>query len=175
LAVSDDAPLLEFTSHIEGKNAQVSIWSDRIEWTRESGKVAAAGRWSAATVTLGASLLKTGTKGRKDHNVIPIKMIQGVTTKRAGLRYTAVVVMTGADSVEFHVNSSQAEEAKSTITRLMLEGPSAAPAPAPAPAPVVAPESDPADQLRKLSELHQSGLLTDEEFASKRAVVLDKL
>jgi hypothetical protein len=34
---------------------------------------------------------------------------------------------------------------------------------------------DPAEQLRKLSDLHQSGLLTDEEFAAKRAVVIDRL
>jgi hypothetical protein len=34
---------------------------------------------------------------------------------------------------------------------------------------------DPAEQLRKLSDLHQSGLLTDEEFAAKRAVVVDRL
>ena len=28
------APLMQFTSHIEGKNAKVFIYSDRIEWSR---------------------------------------------------------------------------------------------------------------------------------------------
>jgi hypothetical protein len=26
------APLMEFTSHIEGRNAKVAIYDDRIEW-----------------------------------------------------------------------------------------------------------------------------------------------
>ena len=47
-----------------------------------------------------------------------------------------------------------------------------APLPAAAPA---APEADPADQLKKLADLHQSGLLTDDEFAAKRAALVDKL
>ncbi len=34
---------------------------------------------------------------------------------------------------------------------------------------------DPAEQLKKLADLHQSGLLTDEEFAAKRAVIVDKI
>ena len=35
--------------------------------------------------------------------------------------------------------------------------------------------ADPAEQLKKLADLHQSGLLTDEEFAAKRAAIVDKL
>jgi hypothetical protein len=29
--------------------------------------------------------------------------------------------------------------------------------------------------LKKLADLHQSGLLTDEEFAAKRATIVDQL
>jgi hypothetical protein len=47
-----------------------------------------------------------------------------------------------------------------------------APLPTAAPA---APEADPAEQLKKLGDLHDSGLLTDEEFAAKRAALVDKL
>jgi Short C-terminal domain len=197
--MSDSTPIMEFTSHIDGKNAKVAIWPDRIEWTRHSGAASTTGRWTAATFTLGASLLATGVKGKKDTNVIPIKMVQGVSTHRKGMRYTAVVVMTASDSVEFHVHSKQAEEAKSTIMRLMLERPEittapatpatpaapAAPAAAAAAPTAVSPVSPPptaeakqtdvADQLRTLGELHQSGLLTDEEFAAKRAALVEKL
>ena len=42
-----------------------------------------------------------------------------------------------------------------------------APAPAPAPAP-----ADPADEIEHLAQLHASGALTDEEFASAKAKVL---
>jgi hypothetical protein len=49
-----------------------------------------------------------------------------------------------------------------------------------APPPATRPETTgedqtPADQLRQLSELHEAGLLTDEEFAAKRAAVIDRL
>jgi hypothetical protein len=49
-----------------------------------------------------------------------------------------------------------------------------------APPPATRPEPTgedrtPADQLRQLSELHAAGLLTDEEFAAKRAAVIDRL
>lgn len=42
-------------------------------------------------------------------------------------------------------------------------------------APSAAPVDGPAEQLKKLADLHQSGLLTDEEFAAKRAVLVEKL
>jgi hypothetical protein len=48
-------------------------------------------------------------------------------------------------------------------------------APSPAPVPAAAPEADPAEQLKKLADLHESGLLTDEEFAAKRAALVDQL
>jgi hypothetical protein len=41
--------------------------------------------------------------------------------------------------------------------------------PAPAPA---APAQDPIAQLKELGELHQSGVLTDEEFATQKAKLL---
>lgn len=44
-----------------------------------------------------------------------------------------------------------------------------------APLPAEAQAPDPAEQLKKLADLHQSGLLTDEEFAAKRATIVDKL
>ena len=42
-----------------------------------------------------------------------------------------------------------------------------APAPAPAPA-----GGDSLDELTKLAQLHQQGILTDEEFAAKKAQIL---
>ncbi|HMX72438.1 MAG TPA: SHOCT domain-containing protein [Solirubrobacterales bacterium] len=41
----------------------------------------------------------------------------------------------------------------------------------PAPAPAAAP-ADPIAQLKELGELHQSGVLTDEEFAAQKAKIL---
>lgn len=49
---------------------------------------------------------------------------------------------------------------------------------APVPIPVPAPRRDPADiaeRIRHLGELHQQGLVTDEEFSSKKAELLAEL
>ncbi|MSO40739.1 MAG: SHOCT domain-containing protein [Solirubrobacterales bacterium] len=40
------------------------------------------------------------------------------------------------------------------------------------PAPAAAPAADPMAQLKELGELHQSGVLTDEEFAAQKAKLL---
>ncbi|WP_406045530.1 SHOCT domain-containing protein [Micromonospora sp. NBC_00898] len=52
----------------------------------------------------------------------------------------------------------------------MATPPHAAPAAAPAPAPV-----DPIAQLRQLGELRDAGILTEEEFAAKKAEILSRL
>jgi Short C-terminal domain len=45
-------------------------------------------------------------------------------------------------------------------------------APAPAPQAQAAPAEDPIAQLKELGELHDSGVLTDEEFAAQKAKLL---
>jgi hypothetical protein len=47
----------------------------------------------------------------------------------------------------------------------------AQPAPAPAPAPATE-EDDMFDQLQRLAQLHDRGILTDEEFAAQKARIL---
>jgi hypothetical protein len=49
----------------------------------------------------------------------------------------------------------------------------AAPAPSEGAAPAAIAAPDPAAHLRGLAELHESGVLTDEEFAAAKARVLD--
>ena len=116
--------------------------------------------------------------------MIPIKMIQGITTERHGIGYTAVKVMTASDTVAFRVTKGDAKRIKATIQHLMLQGPTAAPAPttaAPAP-PVAAPAPAPpqpvaqpgsvADELKKLAELRDAGILSAEEFDAQKARLL---
>lgn len=178
--MSQIEPVLRFKSHIEGKNAQVEVWPDRIEWRQNvsGGAGRTAARWSAAAMTGGLSLLATGIKGRKQFgNMIPIRMIQGVTTQRAGIGFTAVKVKTASDTIEFRVTKADAESVKSTITNLMLQGPIPAPAPpmAPAAAPPHQPAAEPAsvaDELKKLAELRDAGVLSAEEFEAQKTRLL---
>jgi hypothetical protein len=130
--VSQVQPVLQFRSHVKGKDTVVSVWADRIEWRQNKGAGVgrAAARWTAAASTGGLSLLATGGSGKnKTSSTIPIKMIQGVSTARKGMRFTTVVVATAGSSVEFHVVSQDAENIKNTIMNLMLNGSAAIPTP----------------------------------------------
>jgi len=155
--------LMEFTSHVAGRNARVAIYHDRIEWGRSSWRPS--GGASAAVLTGGLSLALPGS--RRDTNMIPVRHIQGVTTHREGMRFTVVKVATAADVVEFRVGRAEAEQIKATITGLMLGGsaPGVPAAGSAAPASV-------ADELMKLAQLRDIGALTDDEFALQKAKLL---
>ena len=155
---------MEFTSHIQGRNAKVAIYEDRIEW-RQGWRPA--GGATAAVLTMGASL---AVPGRRNSNMIPIRQIQGVTTKRSGLQ-TSVQVATAADVIEMRVSKAEAEQVKVTLTRLMLGwGAPASPVPPAVPAP--ASPTSVADELAKLVQLRDAGALTEEEFAAQKARLL---
>ena len=86
-------------------------------------------------------------------------------------RFGSQTIEAAKDENAVIVKHSQAEEflaLKATIEEAL--GAHHAPSPAPA-----SPVDDPAEQLKKLADLHQSGLITDEEFAVKRAALIDKL
>jgi hypothetical protein len=85
----------------------------------------------------------------------------------------AAVVGGGAYVAGKHVANRQADEAAMEAdqdARISDLEQQQAPAPAPAAAP---PASSPMiDQLNQLADLHQQGVLTDEEFASAKAKLL---
>jgi hypothetical protein len=87
---------------------------------------------------------------------------------------TAVVAGT-ATAVSGNVARRQAaKHAPAEPTPAPAPSQPAAPAP-PAAAPPAAPAADPMEQLTKLAALKQQGLLTDEEFATQKAKLLDQL
>jgi len=156
-----DQPLMEFMSHVAGANARVGIYPDRIEWARRGYKPA--GGVTAAVLTAGLSL---ALPGRRDTNMIPVRQIQGVSTHRAGLSYTTVRVASAGDVTEFRVRKNQAEEVKALLLSLM-----AGPAPGASyqvpPSPVSV-----AEELRKLAELRDAGVLSEQEFQAQKARLL---
>lgn len=104
--------LMTFTSHIAGKNARVSIYSDRIEWERE-------GRITATRVLTGAALAGHARKGGSSE-MIPMRAITSVTTKKDGLRNWAVSIITAGNTIDMRVSKEEAEQIKSTVQRCML-------------------------------------------------------
>ncbi|WP_138443431.1 hypothetical protein [Sinomonas susongensis] len=116
--------VLTFTSHIEGKNAKVHVYRDRIEWgknrhviNRAAGQ---AGRAVLAGSTFGLSLLGGGVSKVASPDMIPMRQITGVTTKRDGLINSKVCVITSGDTIEFRVSHGDAANIKNVISQLML-------------------------------------------------------
>lgn len=113
-------PLLQFTSHIAGKNAQVSIYPTHVEWERP-GKFGGA-KLGAAVATGGLSLAakagRTGTKGAGTE-MIPIKSISSVTTKKDGMLNWAVSIITSGNTIDMRVSKDEAEQIRSLLLQLM--------------------------------------------------------
>lgn len=92
-----------------------------------------------------------------------------------GVARTAVVAGT-ATAVSGRVQRRQAEKYAERDANIYAQREQAyeqqtAPPPA-APAPAAAPAESMIDQLQKLGDLHQQGILTDEEFATQKARIL---
>lgn len=103
--------LMEFTSHIAGKNAQVAIYPDRIEWEQQ-GRI-------TATRALGGALLTGSLRKGGATETIPVRAITSVTTKKDGLRNHAVSVITSGNSIDMRVSKDEAEQIRATLLRLM--------------------------------------------------------
>lgn len=112
-----DAPLMSFTSHIDGKNATITLYGDRIEWRRKS-IMSTGAKAALGAATMGMSLLATGVKGKDEGNMVLIKAVQGVTTKK-GLMNTQVTVSAGASSVAFNCSHGEAEGFKRNVLMLL--------------------------------------------------------
>lgn len=111
-------PVMQFKSHIEGKNADVTIWPDRIEYQRLGARRGLSAK--ALVASAGMSALASFSRKSHDTNMIPIRAIQGVTTHKGGIAWTEVELTTGGDKIAFRVTKDQAGQVKSTISRLML-------------------------------------------------------
>jgi hypothetical protein len=168
-------PLLTFKSHIEGRNADVAIYSDRVEWAKAHWSL---GKIAMGIVTGGTSMLVTGTQGAKDFEVIPVKAISSVRSQRDGLLYSKVSVICSDNTIDFRVSHSDKPSIQSLLTSLILGNhPSqaqpfqnAVPLPSRSDTPIDIPE-----QLKKLGALKDAGVLTDAEFQAKKTELLARL
>lgn len=98
---------------------------------------------------------------------IPLKGITSIERK-SFMGHRSIRLHTSHDALEFKTFDKESEQLLVTA----IENGRASGAPAPAP---VVPQSDASDTLRKLAELRDSGVLTDEEFASKKAEILARI
>ncbi|TXK17817.1 SHOCT domain-containing protein [Homoserinibacter sp. GY 40078] len=131
-------------------------------------------------MTGGLSLLATGVKnGKSGTEMIPVKNISSVTTRRDGIMNSFVSIITSGNTIDFRVSHGEAATVKTVVTDLILgkydAAVEAAAAPVPEPAPTAAPGVDVTEQIAKLASLRDAGVLTDEEFTTKKAELLARL
>lgn len=168
-------PIMQFKSHIKGKNADVGIYADRVEWTLQrgfSGK-----KLTAAALTGGVSLAATGFRsGRAGSEMIPIRAVSSVTTRRDGFINTIVRIVSSGSEIDFRVGHGEAPAIKELLTSLVTGTYNAGnPAPSPlAPTPAVA-APDYLQQLTQLGQLRDAGILTEGEFQAKKADLLSRM
>lgn len=182
-------PIMQFKSHIHGKNADVRIYPDRVEWTRK-GWLGAGSKAALGFMTMGASLLATGIRRSEDGEIIPLNAITHIGKRRGKGLNTEVVLTTSGGDLAMRVYHGDADLIIATIHQIQRDGytlPSASQMPmAPTPTPVTmappasAPTPQPArpdltEQLTKLGQLRDAGILTEEEFATKKADLLSRL
>ncbi len=110
---------MELTSHIDGKNARVRLYSDRVEWERV-GRMGGGAKAALGVATLGVSLAATGVTRKRETEMVPIRSIAGVSTKKDGLRNTLVVLATPAGELGFRISHGEAERFASELRRLLL-------------------------------------------------------
>lgn len=163
-----DTPVLEFTSHIAGKNAKVRVYRDRIEWGRKD-RMNAAGKAGLAMVTLGTSYLATGVTRKDASEMIPIRSISSITTKK-GVLNTLVSIITTGNTIEMNVSHKEAAALKDLVQTLMLN--QDAPVVTAAPAAPSAAEPDVAGELQKFAALRDQGVITAEDFEAKKRQLL---
>lgn len=178
----NESAFFTFTSHIDGKNAKVSVFSDRIEWMQPRGL--SGGKLAAGVMTVGMSFLATGFKnGKSGTEMIPVKSMSSVTTSRDGFMNTKVSVITSGNTVDFRVSHAEAAQVKTVLTQLILgthpsqtsQASEEVAQVAFVPARVAAPQTDVMAQLAKLGDLKTAGVLTEEEFSKKKSELLEKL
>lgn len=170
--MTDDKPLYSFVSHIDGKNARVEIWPDRLEWER---KAVSGGKVALGVMTGGLSLIGTGVRG-KNTEMVPIKQITSVTAKKGIGFNTEMFVNTAGGRIAFRASHKEAETAKDLIQRLLVwDGGTGAPAAPAAPAEPAPASVDHAAQLTSLKGLLDASVLSQDEYDAKKAEILDRM
>jgi hypothetical protein len=138
--------LFKGMSHEPGRNADVFLYQDRIERVKQRSRMAL-------------------SKASQEMEVTPIRAIASVQTRKDGF-HTKVIVHATGNPIEFRFRHEHARLFKDQIQALVLNFGQPAP---------TAATTDIPEQLMKLAQLRDSGIITQEEFAAKKAELLARL
>jgi hypothetical protein len=145
---ADAGALFVGMSHEAGRNSKVTLYADRIERVKERSRMSV-------------------SKARQDTEVTPVKAVTSVQAKKDGIAFTKVVVYAAANNIDFRFRHEDAQAFKNALMGLVLAEPTPAAASAAAP--------DIAEQIKKLADLRDQGVLTEDEFQQKKTELLAKM
>lgn len=107
--------LMTFSSHIDGRNARVTLYPDRIEWQKPGRSWV--GPIIVACLTAAISLIfYRGTRGSTD--MMLLKAVQGVTTTPSGMQ-TLVAVSGSGQSLAFRCSKPEADAFKARVLSIV--------------------------------------------------------
>ena len=93
--------LLQVQSHDEGRNAQVTLYPDRIERVQDRKRMSL-------------------SRAKQDSEVIPIRAVSSVQAKKDGMHYTKVVVFASGNTIEFRLRHADAQRFKDAVAAQIL-------------------------------------------------------
>lgn len=111
--------ILHTKSRISGKNADVHVYSDRLDWTlegRSTGYNITALILALCTVFISLIFMRPAF-GTQATESIPASKITSVQTKKDGL-YTIVNVITSGNSIAFRTSHDKAAQIKAALASL---------------------------------------------------------
>lgn len=157
-------PLLKFTCLVNGREAEVSIHDDRIEWMGiapdRTGEAASTGRRAARLA-------------RIESGALPFGNLSSVTVWRASARRAVVGVTAAGMAVEFRVAHEEAANLADELNRRMLEAAAGSADRVVLPRQTQAVQA--ADQIQTLGVLYAAGLLTSDQFNAERNELLAEI
>jgi hypothetical protein len=136
-------------SYETGRNALVTLYRDRIERVKERSRLSM-------------------SSANQDTEVTPIKSVSSVQAKKDRLTLTKVTVYASGNDIEFKFRHDDAQKFKDALMGLIL--PTSVQPADPGPSP-----TDPVEQIKKLGELREAGLLSAEEFEAKKAEIFARM
>jgi len=166
-----ERPIRTFQSVVDGEQAEVRAYADRLEWEQPVMRPARRNARSEATWLMAQSPCTEVETMR-----VPVAAMTSVTVWAATSTFTAISVDAAPAPIEFRVSHGDAVEIADLLTGLVL----GATAPVEArvshhgvaalPAQVRGPGI--ADQIRTLGALYAAGILSAEEFFAEREALM---
>jgi hypothetical protein len=144
--------LFEGRSHDDGRNAMVTLYANRIERIKERSMVSL-------------------SSAKQDVEVTPLRAVASVQAKKDNMLWTRVTVYASGNNIDFRFGHDEAHRFRDVVTELILNQGQTPPV---TPSPMSTPP-DAMDQLKKLGELRDGGILTLEEFEAKKVEILKRL